>query len=195
MLGPGGLNWPAGHPTHAPPAEPIDDGRDGVDGIDGVDKDGDGLASVESGGTDCNDEDVDEDASTGSEFFTDADGDGYGDANASVILCELQDGYADNADDCDDTSALANPDGEEVCDGLDNDCNGLTDDDDSAVSDQSEYYIDVDGDGYGDLSTSMLSCESPDGYIDNSEDCNDTDASVNPMMEEIPVEIQKATFS
>ena len=79
-----------------------DDIDQNCDGIDGVDKDGDGLASVESGGTDCNDEDVDEDASTGSEFFTDADGDGYGDSNASVILCELQDGYADNADDCDE---------------------------------------------------------------------------------------------
>ena len=47
------------------------------DGIDGTDGDGDGIASVASGGTDCDDEDPDEEASTESVFYADKDGDGF----------------------------------------------------------------------------------------------------------------------
>ena len=40
------------------------------------------------------------------------------------ISCEVPDGYADNTSDCDDTNTIFNPDAPEICDGLDNDCDG-----------------------------------------------------------------------
>ena len=46
------------------------------DGVDGVDADGDGIASVESGGDDCDDDNVD--ITIGDTWFTDPDGDGFG---------------------------------------------------------------------------------------------------------------------
>ena len=60
-------------------------------------------------------------------FFADVDGDGYGDPTSSVEACEPPTGYVSNADDCDDTLASVNPAAPEICDGIDNDCDGDTD--------------------------------------------------------------------
>ena len=81
------------------------------DDCDGFDEDCDGL--------------VDEDVAT--VFYADVDGDGYGDPNAPESLCEIASGFVENADDCDDSSSSALPGGVEVCDRLDNDCDGTTD--------------------------------------------------------------------
>ena len=61
-------------------------------------------------------------------FYTDADGDGFGDADLLVLGCEVQDGLVSNSDDCDDTYRLKNPNTPEICDDIDNDCDGLIDD-------------------------------------------------------------------
>ncbi|MEM6930982.1 MAG: putative metal-binding motif-containing protein, partial [Myxococcota bacterium] len=60
-------------------------------------------------------------------FYADADQDGFGDPETAVSACEAPDGYVDEAGDCDDSSAAARPGGDEVCDGLDNDCDGQVD--------------------------------------------------------------------
>lgn len=67
------------------------------------------------------------DEGTLSTFWADTDGDGYGDPDAPLQDCALPDGATDNAQDCDDTRAMVSPDGTEACDGLDNDCDTLTD--------------------------------------------------------------------
>ena len=114
-------------------------------------------------------------------FYEDADGDGYG-TDATVEACELPSGYAAESDDCDDTNADVNPDATEVCNGLDDDCDGDTDPDDS--SDAGTWWIDADGDGSGNSAYSYTQCDQPSGTVDNADDCDDTDADVNPDADE-----------
>jgi hypothetical protein len=60
-------------------------------------------------------------------FYQDLDHDGYGTLADSVLACTVPVGYADNYLDCNDASPLINPGASEICDGLDNDCDGLID--------------------------------------------------------------------
>ncbi|MBC8884300.1 T9SS type A sorting domain-containing protein [Flavobacterium piscinae] len=61
-------------------------------------------------------------------YYADADGDGFGDASAMLEATEQPEGYVLDNTDCDDTNETVYPGAIEICDGLDNDCNGLTDD-------------------------------------------------------------------
>ena len=90
-------------------------------------------------------------------------------------------GNIETAGDCDDTSALINPDADEVCDGSDNNCDGVTDDD---AIDRTAFYSDGDGDGYGVDADSVLTCEAPDGYSASAGDCNDDAADISPGLAE-----------
>jgi hypothetical protein len=114
------------------------------------------------------------------EWFHDADGDGFGNADVSLgIYCSLP-GMADNGDDCDDADASIHPDAVEICDGMDNDCNGGDDEGLTNV-----YFLDSDNDGYGDPSAPGEYCDDPgEGFSDNNEDCNDADAGINPGAED-----------
>jgi alpha-tubulin suppressor-like RCC1 family protein len=67
----------------------------------------------------------------------------------------------------------------EICDGKDNDCDGYIDEGVLLT-----FYRDQDGDGYGDANNSIQACTQPTGYVSNSSDCNDNNASVNPMKSE-----------
>ncbi len=137
----------------------------------------------------CNGEDddcdglVDEaDAVDAGTWYADADGDGYGDPDDSVTSCSQPlDRVADDSD-CDDGDATVNPAADEVCDGVDNDCDGAVDEDDAI--DPLTWYADADGDGYGDVNDTALGCTAPAGYVANRSDCDDTDAAVNPDADE-----------
>ncbi len=120
-----------------------------------------------------------DDAADVSTWYLDADGDGYGDASSSTGACELPSGYAASDTDCDDGDATISPGASEVCDEIDNDCDGLVDDDDSSVM-GSTWYADADLDGYGDSASTVSSCSEPSGYVDDDSDCDDSDADVNP---------------
>ena len=122
------------------------------------------------------------DSCTESTWYGDADGDGYGGESLTVEACDQPDGFFETADDCDDLSAAAYPGGSEICDGLDNDCDGLTDsdDDDADLSTAGTYYLDGDGDGYGLDDSSTTACGVPDGYAEEGGDCDDADASISP---------------
>ena len=62
-------------------------------------------------------------------YFVDLDEDTYGDITNSFISCETSfSGYVLNSLDCDDLNASINPSAMEICDGIDNNCNGETDD-------------------------------------------------------------------
>jgi hypothetical protein len=148
----------------------------------------DGNASIHPGATEaCNgyDDDcdglVDDDdspVSGTSTWHADADSDGYGSASATVDRCVMPSGYTSDSSDCDDGDSSVHPLATELCDGIDNDCDGLTDDDDGDLTEWSTWYLDADGDGYGDATDSMDSCEQPSSYVDNDEDCDDDDPSV-----------------
>ncbi len=79
------------------------------------------------------------------------------------------------SEDCNDNDARISPEAEEICDGLDNDCDGLFDE-----GVLTEWWFDLDGDGYGGTSASVESCEAPEGYVAEGEDCDDNDPAVNP---------------
>ncbi len=171
-------------------------GASGVDtGALDVDLDGDGFpasedcddsdASVNAGAEEVcdgvdNDCDGEVDEGVSSTWYTDDDGDGYGDAGAPVEGCEQPDGAVDDDSDCDDGDDRVYPDARELCDGIDNDCNGTVDD--GGVF---PWYADADGDGHGDPSTEIEDCAEPEGYVAEGDDCDDADAAVNPGADEV----------
>lgn len=126
-------------------------------------------------------------------FYRDVDLDTYGDPATAVYQCSAvaPTGHVANDDDCDDTDPAVNPDEIEICDGVDNDCDTLADDDDPADLDPLHpdtltAYLDDDGDGYGLSSPTELYCvDVPDGYADVAGDCNDSASTVNPGRTEV----------
>jgi Putative metal-binding motif len=81
----------------------------------------------------CDDLDNDCDGETdnvapgdGTVFYADTDGDGFGDPNATLEACGAPAGYVTDGTDCADQSADAYPGADELCDGLDSDCDPLT---------------------------------------------------------------------
>ncbi len=50
----------------------------------------------------------------------------------------------------------------------------------------SNFYADTDGDGFGDPATGVPACIAQEGYVNNSDDCNDTDTDVSPNATEVP---------
>jgi len=61
-------------------------------------------------------------------YYQDADGDGYGDPNVSVHVCTPPPGYVLNTLDCDDANPAVHPGAIEVCNGVDDDCDEVIDD-------------------------------------------------------------------
>ncbi|MBM4392209.1 MAG: lamin tail domain-containing protein [Deltaproteobacteria bacterium] len=105
-----------------------------------------------------------------------------GESNYDCVGDEDGDGYSNPAD-CDDTDATINPAATEVCDGVDNDCDGSTDE---GTSGSTTWYADGDGDDYGDPSGSTsTACTMPSGYSTTNDDCDDTSASINPGATEV----------
>ncbi|AKQ67601.1 BNR repeat domain protein [Myxococcus hansupus] len=120
------------------------------------------------------------DEGAGTRWYRDADGDGFGNPGVSVIACARPTGYVSNANDCNDSNAQIHPNRAEVCDNIDNNCNGQVDE---GVG--SRWYRDADGDGYGNASVSVIACARPTGYVSNANDCNDNNAQVYPGRAEV----------
>ncbi|MDP2306286.1 MAG: putative metal-binding motif-containing protein [Pseudomonadota bacterium] len=117
------------------------------------------------------DEDLAADAIT---WYRDVDADGYGDPAVSDVSCSPPSGYVPDNTDCIDTSGISHPGASEICDSLDNDCDGTADD---SPTDGNTYYADDDSDGFGDPAATTSECELPSGYSENAYDCNDASFS------------------
>ena len=94
-----------------------------------------------------------------------------------------RDGYAAGIDDCDDRHADVNPTAIEICDGVDNDCDGEIDGADAA--DATIYYPDEDGDGWGNDASPIPSCEALTDVVLEGGDCDDGDAASYPGASEV----------
>lgn len=113
--------------------------------------------------------------------FTDRDGDGFGNPRAQASSCDEV--VVSNNADCNDSSQAIHPEAEEICDGMDNDCDGLIDAADDSLS-VGRQYVDSDGDGFG-AGQPIQECDLLPGYADNPDDCDDSDPSLNPDAAEI----------
>ena len=115
-------------------------------------------------------------------WYLDADADGYGNPGTSALSCGQPDDYVSLAGDCDDGLSTINPGQDELCDAVDNDCDGLVDEDDA--QDAPTWYPDEDGDGYGDDSLATSACANPGDYLSVGGDCDDARAEVSPSASE-----------
>jgi hypothetical protein len=160
------------------------------DGTSCVDDDGDGYTETEG---DCDDgvtatypgapelgdaadNDCDGTADEGTSVYDD-DGDCVCEAGActgsiDASCAALSDG------DCDDAEAAVAPTATELCNDVDDDCDGTADE---GAADAVTWYQDSDADDYGDVSVYTTACDAPPGYVDNGDDCDDTDSTTSPV--------------
>ena len=108
-------------------------------------------------------------------FYLDSDGDGYGDPESVTMSKRKPAGHSKNNLDCNDLSADDYPGATEQYDNRDNDCDGETDEGGNV------YYRDVDSDGFGVSTNTVESFEPMPGYVDNYDDCDDSNAQINPI--------------
>ncbi len=106
-------------------------------------------------------------------WYLDADGDGFGAGVAVADGCTGPEGTVEGLGDCDDNNEARSPGLPEVCDGVDNDCDGLAD------PGPPVWFADVDGDGFGDGATATCG-DAPAYGVLNGNDCNDDDANSHP---------------
>ncbi len=147
--------------------------------VDGSDCD-DGDATAYPGAAEtCDgvDDDCDGEADNGAmaTWYADADTDGYGDASEATEACAAPSGYVADDSDCDDANASVSPGASELCNEIDDDCDGGIDDGASGL-----WYIDRDGDGWGDDDDVSTDCEAPEGHVSAGGDCHDGDEHTWP---------------
>ncbi len=139
---------------------------------------------------DCDGQTDEEDASGCAWFLKDADQDGWG-AGAGVdrkCLCAAAGLYtASKPGDCDDLKPAVHPGASEVCNGMDDECDGVTDPEDTPGC--IPYFLDKDGDQYGDPAKPSRCLCGPDMGQKvtalQAGDCNDSDAGQSPSATEV----------
>jgi hypothetical protein len=141
-----------------------------------LDPDDDGVSITE----DCNDDDGTLGAP--SPWYVDKDEDGFGDTLDVTYQCVQPDGHVAVSGDCDDSNSSVFPDAVESCDGADNNCDGSADE----GLEVSMWFVDADGDGYGNPDDGIEACGEMAGFTLNGDDCDDTDPTWHDMG---PVEI------
>jgi hypothetical protein len=153
--------------------DPIEAAHVNTDGSSSaVDVDTDGETD---GSTDDSQPTINEEKSTTPSYVCkDEDGDGFCTKNASGATVDCNDTIDDaNGDGLVDGKQFV-PNLADICDGLDNDCDGATDENTVVTS----MYIDGDGDGFG-VGEQVSTCN-PAGYAEKAGDCDDEDVDIHP---------------
>lgn len=132
----------------------------------------DACADADGLDNDCDGE-IDEDGFQ--TWYADLDGDGFGTTATATVSCLPLPDHSLTDGDCDDDNTAINPGEQELCDGVDNDC-------DLVVDDGFQWYPDTDGDGWGDLEGVMvISCVPVPGHSQVIDDCDDNNADLTAI--------------
>lgn len=147
----------------------------------GADNDCDGLVDDEDNSVDL--------VISGFDWYIDQDGDGFGTVLDTTVIvgtnefativrsCDAPENgpYLLLSGDCDDTRASISPNATEVCNQIDDDCDGLFDDSDDDIDPATQFvwHADFDGDLAGDPGVTLLACDMPWFFVENSDDCDD----------------------
>jgi MYXO-CTERM domain-containing protein len=122
---------------------------------------------------------------TPTNWYADADADGYGNPAAITNSCNQPAGHVANNTDCNDTVAAINPGATEVCNAIDDNCTAGVDEGLATTT----FYRDIDGDTYGAAGNgTKAACnlaQAGAGYVVANTDCNDSNAAINPAAAEV----------
>ena len=122
-----------------------------------------------------------DDGITFTHYYPDADGDGFGDPAFDIYACDFPAGYVTDYTDCNDADNAINPGAPELCNRMDDNCNLFIDEDLVFTT----YFLDADGDNYGNALMDSTWCDVVTGYISDSTDCDDSNPLINPDATEI----------
>ncbi|HMV69563.1 MAG TPA: putative metal-binding motif-containing protein, partial [Myxococcota bacterium] len=113
------------------------------------------------------------------------------------VICAVVPGASERPGDCDDRAtfdagggllarpgAPIHPGATEVCNGVDDDCDGAVDDDDNDRVATTLWYRDADGDGAGDPARAALGCDPGPDEVAAGDDCRDNDPDVHAVVVE-----------
>jgi hypothetical protein len=138
----------------------------GIEYCDGLDNDCDGI--------------IDNDPVDAEPYYWDSDLDGFG-SGEERRACVLPEQSAAVSGDCDDKDAAVHPDQLEVCDGIDNNCDGQVDP--PSAEGTQLYFSDNDRDGFG-TGEGDPSCDQPPDTSEIGGDCDDSNAAIYPEAED-----------
>ncbi|HEX8440948.1 putative metal-binding motif-containing protein [Archangium sp.] len=116
-----------------------------------------------------------DDGLDGGSYYPDQDNDTFGDTSQATVFCQPPAGWVASLGDCKPRNGAIHPNAEERCNGVDDNCNDLIDE-----NVQPTWYRDQDRDGFGRKELSQQSCTQPGGYVSNALDCRDDDANKHP---------------
>lgn len=115
-------------------------------------------------------------------YYPDADRDGFGNSKQSQLSCDSISGFILRAGDCDDEKSEISPDAKEMCNAVDDNCDGVVDE----GLDPGIYFKDEDGDGFAaNGAKPEFTCKSEPGFVAVKKDCSPKDPTINPDAKEI----------
>lgn len=115
-------------------------------------------------------------------YYPDVDGDGFGDKKNGKLSCDPVSGFIEKGADCDDSKKEVNPDAAEVCNSIDDNCDGQSDE----GLEPGLYYKDEDGDGFAATGAKAeFTCKDQEGFVAVRKDCAPKDPKINPDAKEV----------